>query len=151
MRHGLKTYSTYPHTLIPRPVLPNLFSTATQFLERQSIATHIALLDKKVVLKRKIYNIQRTLCALFFPPFLISFCFFTFPFLMIFNFYIIKKSHFRNFSRPTKNRLATQQFGKSCSRLNIASSYFSSSSYSAFRIRPSGLFSIRINLELWIL
>jgi hypothetical protein len=35
-------------------VLPKLFSTATQFLERQSIATRIALLDKKkVVLKRK--------------------------------------------------------------------------------------------------
>jgi hypothetical protein len=36
-----------------RSVLPKLFSTATQFLDRQSIATHIALLDKKVVLKRK--------------------------------------------------------------------------------------------------
>jgi hypothetical protein len=36
--------------------LPKLFSTATQFLERQSIATHIALLDKnKVVLKKCIY------------------------------------------------------------------------------------------------
>jgi hypothetical protein len=35
-------------------VLPKRFSTATQFLERQSIATHIALLDKKsVFLKRK--------------------------------------------------------------------------------------------------
>jgi hypothetical protein len=36
------------------PVLPKRFSTATQFSERQSIATHIALLDKKkkVVLKR---------------------------------------------------------------------------------------------------
>jgi hypothetical protein len=38
-----------------RLVLPKHFSTATQVLERQSIATHIALLDKKVVLKRKIY------------------------------------------------------------------------------------------------
>jgi hypothetical protein len=36
-------------------VLSKLVSTATQFLERQSIATHNALLDKnKVVLKRKI-------------------------------------------------------------------------------------------------
>jgi hypothetical protein len=34
--------------------LPKRFSTATQLLERQSIATHVALLDrKKVVLKRK--------------------------------------------------------------------------------------------------
>jgi hypothetical protein len=31
---------------------------------------------------------------------------------MIFNFYVIKKSHFKNFSRPTTNRLATYQFGK---------------------------------------
>jgi hypothetical protein len=38
-----------------RAVLPKLFSTATQFLERQSIATHTALLDKKVGLKRKKY------------------------------------------------------------------------------------------------
>jgi hypothetical protein len=30
-----------------RAVLPKRFSTTTQFLERQSIATHIALLDKK--------------------------------------------------------------------------------------------------------
>jgi hypothetical protein len=37
------------------PVLPKLFSTATQFLERQSIATHVSLLDKEVVLKRKKY------------------------------------------------------------------------------------------------
>jgi hypothetical protein len=37
-----------------RPVLHKRFSTATQFLERQSIATHIALLGKKkVVLKNK--------------------------------------------------------------------------------------------------
>jgi hypothetical protein len=37
-----------------RAVLPKPFSTATQFLERQSIATHIDLLAKKeVVLKRK--------------------------------------------------------------------------------------------------
>jgi hypothetical protein len=28
-------------------VLPKFFSTVTQFLERQSIATHIALLDKE--------------------------------------------------------------------------------------------------------
>jgi hypothetical protein len=35
-------------------VLPKLLGTATQFLERQSIATHIALPDKKkVVLNRK--------------------------------------------------------------------------------------------------
>jgi hypothetical protein len=37
----------------PKSVLPKRFSTATQFLERQSTATHIALLDKKKVLKRK--------------------------------------------------------------------------------------------------
>jgi hypothetical protein len=38
------------------PVLPELFSTATQFLERQSIASHIVLLDKKkAVLKSKTY------------------------------------------------------------------------------------------------
>jgi hypothetical protein len=38
----------------PMSMLPKLFTTATQFLERQSVATHIALLDKKkVVLKRK--------------------------------------------------------------------------------------------------
>jgi hypothetical protein len=34
-------------------VLPKLFSTATQFLERQSIASHIALLDKKSSSKKK--------------------------------------------------------------------------------------------------
>jgi hypothetical protein len=28
-------------------VLPRLFRTATQYLERQSIATHVGLLDKK--------------------------------------------------------------------------------------------------------
>jgi hypothetical protein len=38
---------------------------------------------------------------LIFYPYLILFCFFTFPFLMNFNFYIIKKSHFKNFSRLT--------------------------------------------------
>jgi hypothetical protein len=32
---------------ISRSVLPKHFSTAAQFLERQSIATHLALLDKK--------------------------------------------------------------------------------------------------------
>jgi hypothetical protein len=31
---------------------------------------------------------------------------------MTFNSYIIKKSHFKNFSRVTTNRLATKQFGK---------------------------------------
>jgi hypothetical protein len=42
--------------IIPRTVLPKLFSTATQFLERQSIATHIALRDKnKFVLKRNFF------------------------------------------------------------------------------------------------
>jgi hypothetical protein len=95
-------------------VLPKRFSTATQFLERQFIATHIALMDKRRSSKKKkiIYNIRRILCALFFYPFLIWFWFFTFPFLMIFNLYIIKKSHFRDFSLPTTNRLATHQFGK---------------------------------------
>jgi hypothetical protein len=39
----------------PIPVLPKLFSTATQFLERQSIATHMALLDKKSSSKKKKY------------------------------------------------------------------------------------------------
>jgi hypothetical protein len=35
---------------------PNFLAQQTQFLERQSVATHIALLDKtKVVLKRKRY------------------------------------------------------------------------------------------------
>jgi hypothetical protein len=38
---------------VSRTVLPKLFSTATQFLERQSIATHIALLDKKSSSKNK--------------------------------------------------------------------------------------------------
>jgi hypothetical protein len=36
-----------------RSVLPKPFSTATQFLERQSIATHTALLDKKGSFKKK--------------------------------------------------------------------------------------------------
>jgi hypothetical protein len=36
-----------------RAVPPKHFSTATQFLERQSIATHIALLDKKSSSKKK--------------------------------------------------------------------------------------------------
>jgi hypothetical protein len=35
-------------------VLPKLFRTVTQFLG-QSIATHIALLDKKVVIKKYIF------------------------------------------------------------------------------------------------
>jgi hypothetical protein len=165
-------------------VLPKPFSTATQFLE-QSIATHIALVDRKIViLKRKkklfiieynftkkldlflmmrrvslvrlfpvtvddgidvhvnasyfqaqgvrqlsccrlpifavvvvesrihiIYwgrgEIRRILCALFFYPFLILFCFYSFPFLMSSNFYIINKNHIsktfpsRIGSRPT--------------------------------------------------
>jgi hypothetical protein len=37
----------------PRPVLLKLLSNATQFLERQSIATHIPLLDKKSSSKKK--------------------------------------------------------------------------------------------------
>jgi hypothetical protein len=50
----------------------------------------------------------------------ILFCFFIFPFLMIFNFYIIKISQFKNFSPPITNRLATHQFGKRCFRaLNV--------------------------------
>jgi hypothetical protein len=32
-------------------VLPKLFNAATRFLERQSVATHIALLAKKLVKK----------------------------------------------------------------------------------------------------
>jgi hypothetical protein len=35
------------------PMLPKLFSTATQFLERQSVSTHIALLDKKSSSKKE--------------------------------------------------------------------------------------------------
>jgi hypothetical protein len=43
-------------------MLPKLFSTATHFLE-QSIATRIALLDKKVVLKNIFieYNFTKNL------------------------------------------------------------------------------------------
>jgi type IV secretory pathway component VirB8 len=41
-----------------RPVLPKLFSTATQFLEQKSIATHITLLDKKKYLKKYIFIIE---------------------------------------------------------------------------------------------
>jgi hypothetical protein len=37
----------YPRPLHSIAVLPKPFSTATQFLERQSVATHIALLGKK--------------------------------------------------------------------------------------------------------
>jgi hypothetical protein len=37
----------------PRAVLAKVFSTATQFLEQQSIATHIAFLDKKSTSKKK--------------------------------------------------------------------------------------------------
>jgi hypothetical protein len=48
----------------------------------------------------------------YFYPYLILFCFLTFQFLMKFNFCIIKKSHFKNFSWPTTNRLSTHQFGK---------------------------------------
>jgi hypothetical protein len=56
------------------------------------------------------------MCLIFYP-FLILLYFSAFPFLMIFNFYIIKKSHFKNFSRPTTNRLATHQFRKRWSKL----------------------------------
>jgi hypothetical protein len=52
-----------------RPMLPKPFSTATQFLERKSIATHTVSLDKKKVVLKKIYNIRRILCALFFTLF----------------------------------------------------------------------------------
>jgi hypothetical protein len=37
-------------------------------------------------------------------------------FLRFFNFYIIKKSHLKNVSWPTTNRLATHQFGKRCTK-----------------------------------
>jgi hypothetical protein len=47
--HGI-LYADYA----TRAVLPRLFSTATPLLERHSIATHIALLDKNQVFK-KIY------------------------------------------------------------------------------------------------
>jgi hypothetical protein len=43
--------------------------------------------------------------CLIFGPFLILFCIFTFPFPMIFNFYIIKKITFQKL-------FATHQFGK---------------------------------------
>jgi hypothetical protein len=36
---------------------------------------------------------------------------------MIFNFYIIKKKHFKRFSRPTTNRLTTHAFRKRWSKL----------------------------------
>jgi hypothetical protein len=36
-----------------KAVLPKLFSTSTQFLERQSIATHVALPDQKSSSKKK--------------------------------------------------------------------------------------------------
>jgi hypothetical protein len=93
-----------------RLVLPKFFSTMTQFIEWQSIATHITLMDKKVVLKRKniifgIYYVP------YFLPFSVLFCFFTFPFLMIFNFHIIEKITFQNFSRPTTNRLQPTSLG----------------------------------------
>jgi hypothetical protein len=42
-----------PPAIASKTVLPILLSTITQSSERQSIATHIALLDKTVVLKRK--------------------------------------------------------------------------------------------------
>jgi hypothetical protein len=94
-----------------RSVLRKLFSTATQFLERQSIATHIALLDKKVLKRKRKYfytgegEIRRIIYGVYYVPNFLSFSnfilFFTFPFLTISNFYIIKKSHFENFSRPT--------------------------------------------------
>jgi hypothetical protein len=90
-------------------VLPKHFSTATQFLERQSIATHIALLDKKkLVLKRKyyFYLLLNIILQKPSPNFVL---FFTSPFLTIFYFYIIKKSHFKNFSRPTTIRVSTHQ------------------------------------------
>jgi hypothetical protein len=92
--------STFILTL--KLVLPKLFSTATQFLERQSIATRIALLDKKKSSsKKKIflfiieYNSTAYIMCLICYPFLILFCFFTFPFLMIFNFYINKNITFQ--------------------------------------------------------
>jgi hypothetical protein len=53
-----------------------------------------------------------------FLPFSIFFVlFFKFPISYDFNFYMIKKSHCKNFSRPTTNRLATHQFGKRWPRL----------------------------------
>jgi hypothetical protein len=60
-----------------KSVLPKLFSTATQFLERQSIATHIALLDqKKSSSKKTIYGV----CYVpYFLPFPNVVLFFQFP------------------------------------------------------------------------
>jgi hypothetical protein len=45
------------------------------------------------------------MCLIFYP-FLILFCYFTFQFLIIFNFHITKKLHFKNVSRPTSLRNA---------------------------------------------
>jgi hypothetical protein len=62
-----------------KAVLSELFSAATQFLERRSIATHIALLDKKkVILKRK--NIMYGVYYVpYFLPFSNFVLFFHFP------------------------------------------------------------------------
>jgi hypothetical protein len=53
---------------------------------------------------------RRILCALFFTRFFL-FCFFTFPFLVIFNFFIIKKFRFKNVSRPTSLGNAVLGYG----------------------------------------
>jgi hypothetical protein len=124
-------------------VFPKLFTTATQFLERPSITTHIALLDKrKCSFKKKksfylLLNIilQKTgsishneacvidWCTCFRLLLMTALtstsvrviirrkeldncslfrnCFFSFPFLIIFNFYIIKNIRFQKTVRDS--------------------------------------------------
>jgi hypothetical protein len=45
--NGLIYVKVYTHFVLTKAVLPKRFSNPTQFLEQQSIATYIALLDKK--------------------------------------------------------------------------------------------------------
>jgi hypothetical protein len=108
-----------------KSVLPKLFSTATQFLERQPIATHIVLLDKKSSSKKNFlfsieYNLTKKLdlflimrrvrLVRLFPVTVddgivvyvnasyLPLFFSLSHFLRFFNFYIIKKSHLKNVS-----------------------------------------------------
>jgi hypothetical protein len=95
--------------------------------------------------------------GVYYVPYFLPFCnfvlFFTFPFLMSFNFYIIKnKSHFKNFSRPTTNRLATHQFGKRCHGmfrwvLKIYSNSFTKRTICVTRM-PRVFLNIRIKLRM---
>jgi hypothetical protein len=74
------------YAIIPRAGLPKRFSTATQLLKRQSIATHTALVDnKKIFQKRKCflfiieYNFTAYIMCLIFLPFSNFVLFFQFP------------------------------------------------------------------------